>query len=277
MIKVGEIQELDVVKITPKGAFLGLKGSDEGAFLPEKEIQEKIKIGDKIEVFVYKDDKLLATTKRPKIVAGEIGFLRVVETTRIGAFLDWGLDKDLFLPFREQFGKIERGEKYLVGVYVDKSNRPCATMQIKRLLSTNSPYKENDKVSGTIYSINFEMGAFVAVDNKYDGLIPQNELYGVYRPGDKVELRVTKVREDGRLYLSLRSKSYKQMDRDANTIINKMKANGGELDLNDASSPRRIQEELNMSKSAFKRAVGRLLKEGKIEFTRRGIKFKTMR
>ena len=279
MIEIGKVQKLEVIEINPKGVYLnkaGSKGSD--AFLGKKEVPDGTKIGDKLEVFVYvgSSDKLVATRTKPKLTVGEIGLLRVVDTSKIGAFLDWGVDKDLFLPFKEQGGRVEKGSKYLVGVYIDKSNRPCATMKIKNLLRTDSSYKENDKTVGTIYSINPDMGAFVAVDKTYDGLIPKNELYGVFRPGDEVDIRITKVREDGRLYLSLRSKSYKQIDKDGDTIIYKMQQKDGELKLNDHSSPKRIREELNMSKSSFKKAVGRLLKEGKIEFYNNGIRFKKM-
>src|SRR5690606_38959205 len=120
----------------------------------------------------------------------EVGLLKVKDITKIGAFLDWGLEKDLFLPFKEQTMKLEKGMKYLVGLYIDKSDRLCATMKIKDFLRTDTPYKENDWVKGTIYSINEDMGAFVAVDNKFQGMIPKRELIGVYAPGEEVELRV---------------------------------------------------------------------------------------
>ena len=279
MIEIGKVQKLQVIEINPKGAYLNESGSKgKGVFLAKKEVPDGTKVGDILEVFVYVDgnDKFVATKTKPKLTVGEIGLLRVVDTSKIGAFLDWGIEKDLFLPFKEQGGRVEKGRKYLVGVYLDKSNRPCASMKIKNMLSTNSPYKENDKTIGIIYSINPDMGAFVAVDKVYDGLIPKNELYGVFKPGDEVDIRITKVREDGRLYLSLRSKAYKQIDKDGEIIIKKMKENGGELNLNDNSSPKRIREELNMSKSSFKKAVGRLLKEGKIIFFDKGIRFKKM-
>lgn len=278
MIEIGKIQKLEVIKTSQSGVYLNTRDgqNEDNAFLSRKEAPKDIKKGDILEVFIYKGSKneILATTKKPKITVGGMGLLRVVQNTKIGAFLDWGIEKDLFLPFTEQIGKIEKGREYLVGVYLDKTNRPCATMKIKNILSNKSPYKENDKVKGTIYAINHDMGAFVAIDNKYDGLIPKDELYGVYRIGDEVEVRVTRVRIDGKLNLSLRKKSYKQMDRDANKILKKLKSNKGELELNDNSSPEKIRRELNMSKSAFKRAVGRLLKERQIEFTRNGIRIK---
>jgi len=277
MISIGEIQKLKVKRSTSFGVYLtDLEGKNrnEEILLPKREVPKNLKAGDTIEVFIYRDseDRLIATTRRPKITLGEVGLLRVKDITKIGAFLDWGLEKDLLLPFKEQTMKLIKGKKYLVGLYVDKSDRLCATMKIKDFLRTDSPYKENDWVKGTIYSINEDMGAFVAVDNKYHGMIPKKELIGVYAPGEEVELRVTKVREDGRLDLSLRDKSYLQIDKDAERILEKIKEKGGFLPLNDNSSPEEIKKQLNMSKSSFKKAVGRLLKERKIRFEKKGIR-----
>ncbi|NLX61629.1 MAG: S1 RNA-binding domain-containing protein [Tissierellia bacterium] len=276
MIFLGEMQKLKVKRKVPFGVYLtDLEGkSGEEVLLPQREVPKGVKVGDSLEVFIYRDteDRLIATTRRPKITLGEVGLLKVKDITKIGAFLDWGLEKDLFLPFKEQTTKLERGHKYLVGLYIDKSDRLCATMKIKDFLRSDSPYKENDWVKGTIYSIHEDIGAFVAVDNKYEGLIPKKELIGVYAPGDEVDLRVTRVREDGKLDLSLRDKSYVQMERDAEKILEKAKERGGFLPFSDHSSPEEIKKELHMSKSAFKRAVGRLLKEKKIEFVEKGIK-----
>lgn len=275
MIELGKIQKLEVIRKTEFGLYLNTKErKDDDILLPIKQVPEGIKIGDEIEVFVYRDskDRIIATTKKPKLVVGEIGVLRVVETTRIGAFLDWGLEKDLLLPFKEQKGKVERGREYLVGLYVDKSNRLCATMKTNRILSSHSPYKVDDRVQGIIYRINKDMGAFVAVDNKYDAMIPKKELYWTYRIGDKIEARVTKVREDGKLALSLREKGQIQTDEDVIHVLTKMIKNGGVLILNDNSSPEEIKNQLNMSKSAYKKVIGRLLKDKKIEVTKNGVK-----
>ncbi|KNY30186.1 S1-like domain-containing RNA-binding protein [Pseudobacteroides cellulosolvens] len=146
----------------------GNRGKDD-VLLPKNQMPHDAEIGDEIEVFVYKDseDRMISTTKKPKLTIGEMAVLSVVETTGIGAFLDWGLDKDLFLPFREQVGKVVKGGKYLVALYIDSSDRLCATMNIYNLLRTDSPYKVNDQTRGTIYSISKELGAFVAVDNKH--------------------------------------------------------------------------------------------------------------
>jgi len=277
MIKLGEVQELRINKFTTAGAYLNVDESQKGdILLPRTELPKGLKVGDKIKVMVYNDSKnrRIATTKMPKVQVGELGYLMVVNQTKIGYFLDWGLDKDLFLPYSETVGSIEKGKEYLVGAYVDKSNRICATMKIKDMLKTDSPYKEDDKVKGTIYSINRDIGAFVAVDNKYDGLIPKKDLLGVYEVGDIIDARVSKVKEDGKLDLSLRERSYVQMDKDKEVILERLKENNGFLPLNDDTPPEIIRKKLNMSKSGFKRAVGRLYKEGIIIIDNRGIKLK---
>lgn len=275
MIELGKMQKLEVIRMTKIGAFLNTQyGSDkEDILLPMNQVPQDIEIGDEIEVFVYKDseDRMIATMKKPKLTIGEFAPLRVVDNSKIGAFLDWGLEKDLLLPFKEQTYEVKKNGLYLVGLYIDKSDRLCATMDIYKLLSTESPYKENERVDGTIYQIHEDMGAFVAVNNKYSGLIPKKEFYGDYKCGDNVEVRIKKVREDGKLELSLRKEAYIQMDDDARMVLDRLESNGGTLSLNDNSRPEEINEELKMSKSAFKRAVGRLLKERKIKITEKGI------
>ena len=275
MIELGKMQKLEVVRKTQIGMYLNSKDgeSKDDILLPKKQVPGEIEIGDEIEVFVYKDseDRTTATIIKPKLTMGELAYLEVVETTSIGAFLDWGLEKDLLLPFREQKGNVEKGGTYLVGLYIDRSGRLCATMDIYDLLSNESPYKENDRAHGTIYSISETLGAFVAVDNKYQGLIPSKEFYGIYKEGDGVEVRIKKVRQDGKLELSLRKEAFNEIDGDAEKILDRLRLGGGSLLLNDNSQPSDIKLELNMSKSAFKRAIGRLYKERKIKITENGI------
>ena len=275
MIELGKIQKLDVVRKTQIGVYLSSLNDnvEDAILLPNNQVQEGIEIGDEIEVFVYKDseDRMIATMKQPKLTIGQLAPLKVVETTKIGAFLDWGLEKDLFLPFREQVGIVKKGDTYLVGLYVDKSNRLSATMNVYNLLSSESPYNKNDRVKGTVYSISKEMGAFVAVDSKYHGLIPNKELYGNYAEGDSVDARIKWVKPDGKLELSLRKDAYKEIEEDAQTIMNRLETSGETLLINDSSAPELIKTELSMSKAAFKRAIGRLLKEGAIKITNEGI------
>ncbi len=276
MIELGIIQKMEVIRKAQNGLYLNVKGNrgNDDVLLPKNQVPHEAAIGDEIEVFVYKDseDRMISTTKKPKLTIGEMAVLSVVETTGIGGFLDWGLDKDLFLPFREQVGKVVKGGKYLVALYIDSSDRLCATMNIYNLLRTDSPYKVNDQARGTIYSISKELGAFVAVDNKYQGLIPKKELYGNFSEGDNIVVRIKKVKPDGKLELSTRKEAYIEIESDAQIIMDRLKLSGGTLMINDSSSPELIKAELNMSKSAFKRAIGRLLKEGAIEITNEGIK-----
>jgi len=274
MIELGKIQKLEVLRITSIGVYLGKDDkTEEHVLLPKKQVPPNTKVGDIIEVFIYRDseDRIIATTKKTKITIGRLAKLKVVETTRIGAFLDWGLEKDLFLPFREQTCRVQKGKEYLVALYVDKSNRLSATMDVHKDLESNSPYKVDDRVTGTIYKIEKDVGGFVAVDNRYHGLIPIHEFFGDYGCGDEVEARIIEVRDDGKLNLSIRPKAYKTIDEDAELILQKMNSRGGILYLNDESSPEEINQVLNMSKRAFKRAVGRLLKNNRIKITERGI------
>lgn len=275
-MELGRIQKLYIARKTENGVYLNSSGTkdEKDVLLPNNQVPQNKQIGDEVEVFIYKDskDRIIATRKEPKITINSLAKLVVIEIAKFGAFLDWGLDKDLFLPFSEQVGKIVKGGTYLVGLYIDKSERLCATMKISGLLTSDSPYKENDRVKGTIYNIHSELGAFVAVEDKYLGLIPQKELFGSYTVGDKVELRIIKVKNDGKLELAVRNKAYHEIEGDAKKIMEKLMISGGVLDLNDNSSPKEISTRLNMSKSAFKRALGRLLKEGAIKITDNGIK-----
>lgn len=263
-MKLGEKQVLTVVKKVDFGVYLG--SDKERVLLPKKQVPEGIEAGDPVEVFLYKDssDRMIATTNEPKITVGELAVLEVVDVGRIGAFLDWGLEKDLLLPFKEQTVKVEKGDRCLVSLYVDKSGRLCATMKVYPLLRTDSPYKKDDMVRGTVYGISREYGVFVAVDDRYSALIPRREVYGRMYIGQQVEARVAEVKPDGKLDLSVRGKIPEQMDADAQQIMERIVKNGGFLPFTDKAEPERIKTEFGMSKAAFKRAVGRLLKQGRI-------------
>lgn len=270
MIELGKRQLLEVVRAKDFGVYLGEKSDDEAAvLLPKKQVPDGTKIGDKLEVFIYKDseDRLIATTAVPKLQIGEVAVLTVKEVGKIGAFLDMGLEKDLLLPFKEQNHKVRQGEQCLVALYVDKSKRLAATMKVYSYMSSQSPYQKDDKVTGIVYEINRNLGAFVAVDNQYYGMIPQRELFGDIQEGDVIEARVTKVREDGKLDLSPREKAYIQINADAELVQRVIEENDGVLPFNDKVSPEIIKETFHMSKNAFKRAVGHLLKEGSIKIT----------
>lgn len=271
---LGKKQMLRVVKLVDFGVYLG--SEEEKVLLPKKQVPEGTSIGDELEVFLYKDssDRLIATTAEPALTLGGLAALTVADTGRVGAFLEWGLEKDLLLPFKEQTAKVEKGDKVLVALYVDKSRRLCATMKVYDRLQKDSPYKKDDHVSGTVYESSDNFGVFVAVDNRYSALIPKREAFGSLKVGDKVQARVVKVHEDGKLDLSIREKAFIQMDADAAAIVRRMEECGGELPFTDKAEPELIQKEFGLSKNAFKRAVGRLLKEGKVEISKSSIVLK---
>lgn len=268
MIQAGERQELIIVKETGFGVYLAEnKESSEKVLLPKKEVDEGMKPDTKVEVFVYLDssDRLIATRREPMVTIGRTAVLKVKDVTKIGAFLDWGLEKDLLLPFREQTGKVYPGDECLVALYLDKSSRLCATMRVYPYLKKNSPYQVNDQVHGRVYELSSNFGAFVAVDDQYSALIPKRES-GVQeiRVGDRVQARVSGVKEDGKLDLSIREKAYLQINEDAENVLGIIEEFDGVLPFDDKARPETIQREFGLSKNAFKRAVGRLLKEGRI-------------
>jgi len=276
MIKLGEKQKLVVVKEVEFGVYLApnLDEIENKVLLPGKQVPEGLKMGDEIEVFLYKDskDRLIATTKAPKLVMGQVAELTVSQVNKFGAFLDWGLEKDLMLPYKQQLVRVNQGDNVLVTLYIDKSGRLCATMNVYPVLRTDSSYQKNDQVSGRVYTISDQFGAFVAVDNIYSALIPQKELYGNIRVGDTVTARVVDVRSDGKLNLSIREKAYLQIEKDAREILSIIDSYDGVLPFNDKVSPEIIKRETGMSKSEFKRAVGTLLKAHKIEITEKVIR-----
>ncbi|MCI8716975.1 MAG: S1 RNA-binding domain-containing protein [Lachnospiraceae bacterium] len=278
MIKIGNYQTLYIVKKTDFGVYLSehypAEKEEERVLLPIKQVPEHAELGDEIKVFLYRDsaDRMISTTAKPKILLGELAVLKVNDVTKIGAFLDWGLEKDLFLPFKEQTCRVMPGEEYLVALYLDKSSRLAATMNVYKYMKLAGDYEKDDIVSGIIYDIKKELGAFVAVNCQYAAMIPAQEIYEELKVGQKIEARVTSVREDGKLNLSIRQKAYEQMDMDAEMILKKIEEFGGVLPYNDKAAPELIEKDFHMSKSAFKRGVGRLYKQRKIEIGEKSIK-----
>ena len=276
MIRLGEKQTLVVSKIVEFGVYLAEPGrEDVRILLPGRQVPPEAKLGDEIEVFIYKDseDRVISTVREPKLKMGEVQPLTVVSIQKIGAFLDWGLEKDLFLPYKEQAGKVKEGDEVLVRLYIDKSRRLCASMQdIHELLRTDSPYQAGDMVQGRVYELSDNFGAFVAVDDRYSALIPRHEDHSFLQIGSHVEARVSGVKPDGKLDLTLRQKAYKQMDEDAVKVLALLDEYAGVLPFNDKASQEIIMREARMSKNAFKRAVGHLYKERKIEITEKSIR-----
>ena len=277
-LKLGEKQTLVIVKKVEFGVYLAMKEApDDKVLLPAKQVPAGAKVGDEVEVFLYRDssDRLIATTKTPRLIMGQVALLTVVQIGKVGAFLDWGLEKDLFLPFKQQTRKVKAGDQVLASLYIDKSGRLCATMNVYEHLRTDSPYKKDDMVTGRIYEISKNFGAFVAVDDCFSALIPKKELFGATvqtQIGEQVTARVVKVLEDGKLTLSIREKAYLQIQKDAEKIEKLLDSYEGSLPFNDKAAPEVITHETGMSKNEFKRAVGHLLKEGKIQITEKNIR-----
>lgn len=267
MIELGKRQKLTIVKEVDFGVYLG--DEKEKVLLPGKQVPEGTKKGDELEVFIYRDssDRLIATTNMPKLTLGEVALLKVSDVTKIGAFLDWGLEKELLLPFREQTYRVKPGEDCLAALYIDKSGRLCATMKLYHYLQSDSPYHKEDIVTGRIYEISDNFGIFVAVDDRYSALIPKKQMYGEkeFRVGEIITARITEVKEDGKLDLSVRKKAYLQIDDDAEKLMKIIESFDGVLPFSDKADPEVIRRETGMSKNEFKRAAGRLYKERRIE------------
>ncbi len=272
MLEIGKIQSLRMVKKTDFGVYLS-DGSEERVLLPKKQVPFDLKTGDSVEVFVYKDssDRIISTTVKPLITVGETALLEVKEVSKIGAFLDYGLERDLLLPFREMTTRVKEGRKYLVAMYVDKSGRLAATMNVDKYLMPAEKYGRDAEVEGMIYELHDEIGAFVAVDFKYYGLIPKKEIHCDFKVGDIIKTRVTEVRRDGKLNLSPFKKAYMQMDEDSEKVLQVIREYDGKLPYNDKASPEVIANDFGMSKAAFKRAVGKLYRERKIEIKEKSI------
>ena len=293
-MELGKINIIKVARMTPHGAYITDTDDAESAntngisepghargtisgevLLPKGEMTARLDKGDITECFIYLDseDRPVATMKRPLITLGETAILTCLEVTELGTFLDWGLKKDLFLPYREQTKRPGKGSKVLVALYIDKSGRLCATMKLYKYLRNDSPYKTGDRVLGRIYETGRDEGAHVAVDGVYRALIPKKDLVTDVNIGDEIRLRVARVLPDGKLVLAMRDPSHIQIYADCELILGRLEAApGGFLPVHDKTDTDVIRRVFGMSKNSFKRAVGHLMKEGKITQDQSGIK-----
>ena len=274
----GKKQTLVMIKRVEFGIYLAetMKDAENKVLLPKKQVPADMEVGDPIDVFLYKDsnDRPIATVKEPKLTLGQTARLRVISVGKVGAFLDWGLEKDLFLPYREQTTQVKAGDEVIAALYLDKSERLCATMKVYPYLQKESPYQKDDVVTGMVYEISHNFGAFVAVDDKYSALIPKKELYGELHVLQQISARVTGVKEDGKLDPGIRQKAHLQMNEDADKVLSLLREKKGFLPLHDKSSPEQIRETIGMSKNEFKRAIGHLYKEHLITLESDGIRLK---
>ena len=268
---IGKWNILRIDRIKEIGAYL--TDGREDVLLPIKQVPRDAEIGDSLRVFVYRDskDRPIATTREPLITVGEIKRLKCKSVGNIGAFMDSGLERDVLLPFKEQTTPVKQEKSYLVAMYVDKTGRLAVTMKISDKLRPNDKYKKGDMVKGTVYQVKKDFGAFVVIDDEMTGLIHESEIFDSIYVGDVVDCRVVKVREDGKTDLAMRQEIPVQMIEDAEMVFDIIKSYGGKLPFNDKASAELIKKEFGLSKNAFKRAVGHLYKEKKIEITDTGI------
>jgi uncharacterized protein len=275
MIELGKINKLKAIRLTPPGMYLAEEGNEEEVvLLPNKYIPVDFKVDQEIEVFIYRDseDRLIATTLEPKIKLNEIACLEVKEVNDHGAFLDWGLEKDLMVPYREQQKKMRAGEKYLVYLYLDTdSDRLAATSKIDRFLEWDDlTVQIGDKVD-LMVGESTDLGVNVIINNIHKGLIYRNEIFKKIFPGDKVIGYIKDIRDDGKIDVSLQMQGFRNIDPSAEIVLEKLKANKGFLKLNDASDPEDIMHKLQMSKKTFKKAIGVLFKQRLISIEEDGI------
>ena len=273
MIKIGEYNTLIILRDTDPGLFLG-DDEDNDVLLPNKYVPEQFEIGDELTVFVYLDheERLVATTLKPHIKPGEFALLRCNYTNEFGAFLDWNLEKDLFCPFKEQAFKMRKGDWYLVYCYIDEeTDRLVASSKTNSFLSNKELTVEQFEEVDLIISHPSEIGMNVIVNEKHLGLIYKDEIYKEISVGDRLKGIVKKVRSDNKLDISLSQIGYRNIEPNAQFILKELEDNSGFLALTDKSDPEQIKDMMQMSKKAFKKAVGSLYKQRIITIKEDGI------
>ena len=274
MLKLGKMNCLEVYRMVEFGAYLA--DEDEEVLLPRKFVPEGTVIGNKIDVFLYLDseDRPVATTQIPKAMVGDTAFLEVKDTTDIGAFMDWGLDKDLFVPFREQKNRMLKGKSYAVRLVFDKvSGRIFASSRVhvfaKKMHEDN--FKVGEQVDILVCSEE-EIGLNVLINNKYMGMLYKNEIHSPVKLGDKLTAYILKLRDDKKIDVSLRKPGFFGIIKEKPLILQKLEEAGGFLAFNSKSSPKEIEANFHISKRVFKQAVSNLYKERRITITDDGIK-----
>lgn len=273
MLHLGIKNTLRILRGTGVGMFLG---DDEGndVLLPKKYVPENAIVGDDIEVFIYRDseDRIIATNLEPKIQLNQFACLQVKSVTAIGAFLDWGLEKDLFVPFREQNKKMEEGRWYAVYLYLDEeTDRLVASCKVNRYFEKeNIDLQIGQEVDLLIFE-ETDLGLNAVINNKYKGLIYENEIFQRIKIGTRTKGFVKNIRDDNRVDLSLQKQGYANVEPNAERILEKLKANNGFLDVTDKSDANYVMYQLEMSKKTFKKAVGALYRQKIIRIEEDGI------
>ena len=269
MIKIGEINKLKVLRKKDYGYFLDgqTKEKSDDILLPNQNIvdESSINLNQKLEVFIYKDsqNRLIATQKKTKAMAGQVAILEVCDNSEIGSFIDIGLERDVLVPFRERKYKLFEEEKYPFYIYVDKSGRLAATTDIGPYLSLEAPLKKGDTCNGYVFGFQSNGTALICIEPNYYGLILKDEYYTSLREGDHLEgLRVIKTYEDGKLGLSTRAEKGEELDKLAKNILSYMEGNDGYMRFNDKSDPEELRLVFSTSKKNFKRSLGTLMRDG---------------
>lgn len=272
-MNIGETNILKLLRITAPGAYLADEDEQE-VLLPGKYLNGNENIGDELEVFLYNDseDRPVATTEKPKITLNNIAPLEVVAVSKFGVFLDWGLEKDLLVPFKEQIVKMQVGEKHVVRLYLDEeTDRLAATARIRKYLP-NDPVtvQEGEEVSLLVFHIS-KLGYEVVINQKHTGLVFMNEVFSELHTGDSLQGYIKKIRSDHKIDVSVRPPARQHAESSVQVVLDALHANAGHLDMNDKSSPELIYKKLQMSKKTFKQAIGQLYKQRKILIESHGI------
>lgn len=272
MVQVGAYNTMKIARKAGPGVYLDDGG--EGILLPARQVPPGAKTGDELKVFIYhdSDNRLIATTMTPKAVAGEIALMKVVAVTPQGAFLDWGLAKDLFVPKSQQISFMRLGGDYLVKLYIDKvTGRVAATERLEPFLSNEElTVKENDEVSLLVYRRS-ELGFVVIINGVHTGLLYADEVFRDLKPGDVLQGFIRTIRPDNKIDVVAGKRGYKRVEDETTKVLRLLEDNGGYLPLNDKSDPEEIYRVLGMSKKTFKMTTGALYKQQKIIFTKTGI------
>ena len=267
MLRIGEYNKMKVDREKDFGFYLRELDGRAEVLLPKSLLEgNKVSVGDEVEVFIYRDskDRALATFKKPLAKAFDVAYLKVVQQSEFGAFIDFGLDRDIFVPLKEQRYKLHTGKKYLFYIYVDKTDRLAATTEVENYIEIGEGYKVGDEVTAMVYSKTPAGTLNVAIDGKYKGLVLPNESYCEVHPGQEMKLRVKRVYEDGVIGLTPRKTRLNERDALQEKIVKYMEKNGGFMTFNDKSSPEDIKATFGTSKNYFKMALGGLMKKGLI-------------
>ncbi|KAA3614950.1 MAG: GntR family transcriptional regulator [Calditrichaeota bacterium] len=273
MIELGKYNLLTAARETENGVYLEDQQGRE-VLLPNKYVTDDLKIGDEIDVFIFNDseDRLTATTAKPKILLNEFAYLPVKEVTKFGAFLDWGLEKDLFVPFKEQPTKMVMGKKYVVYLYLDQqTDRLVASANFNRFLEKDDVFVEKGEKVDLLILDATELGVNVIINNMHRGLIFNNDIFQIIKTGDKVEGFIKNIRPDNKIDVTLQKPGFGNVEPNAQKILEKLQNNNGFLSLTDKSDPAEITAILEMSKKTFKKAVGTLYKKKLIRLEKDGI------